>query len=139
MDLTIDDIYELFSWETADSDEEWAVRVETGIAEARKLKNIFPFIQPTVAGRNNKSVWEPCAKVIVLKSDEDLEDYLYELLEWLQDMNWPGADIIFNRLSQISADIIQSYIDFSIFRAKRAGDECWLNVLEALREHRDWC
>ena len=138
MSLTIDDIYDLFAWDASFSNEEYNARVDRGIAEAGKLKNIYPFIQPIVAGRNSKSVWEPCAKVIALKSDEELDDYMYRLLEWLQDMNWPGAEIIFERLSQIPYAKIQDYVEFSIHRAKREQDEIWLNTLEALKEHRHW-
>ena len=138
MNLTIDDIYDLFTWDASYSDEEYDERVERGIAEARKLRNIYPFIQPIVAGRNSKSAWEPCAKVVALKSDAELEDYLYLLLKWLQDMNWPGADIIFDRLSRIPSVKIQSHIELSICLAKRNDDESWLNTLEALKEHRNW-
>ena len=138
MNLTIDDIYDLFAWDASFSNEEYNARVDRGIAEAGKLKNIYPFIQPIVAGRNSKSVWEPCAKVIALKSDEELDDYMYRLLEWLQDMNWPGAEIIFERLSQIPYAKIQDYVEFSIHRAKREQDEIWLDTLEALKEHRHW-
>lgn len=138
MSLTIDDIYDLFAWDASFSNEEYNARVDRGIAEAGKLKNIYPFIQPIVAGRNSKSVWEPCAKVIALKSDEELDDYMYRLLEWLQDMNWPGAEIIFERLSQIPYAKIQDYVEFSIHRAKREQDEIWLDTLEALKEHRHW-
>jgi hypothetical protein len=138
MALNIDEIYDLFTWDVSCSDEEYDARVERGIAEARKLRNIYPFIQPIVAGRNSKSVWEPCAKVVALKSDEELQDYMYLLLEWLQDMNWPGAEIIFDRLSQIPSEKICCYVDFSMRRAKRDEDESWQNTLEALKEHRHW-
>lgn len=138
MALNMDEIYDLFTWDASYSDEEYNARVDRGIAEARKLKNIYPFIQPIVAGRNCKSVWEPCAKVIALKSDEELDDYMYLLLEWLRDMNWPGAEIIFDRLFRIPLTKIQGEIAFSIHRAKRDNDEIWLNTLEALKEHRHW-
>ena len=138
MCLTIDDIYDLFTWDNSYSDEEYNARVERGIAEARKLRNIYPFIQPIVAGKNSKSVWEPCAKVIALKSDAELEDYLYLLLEWLQDMNWPGAEIIFDRLSQMPCAKIRNYVEYSMNRAKRDNDKSWLDTLEALKERRQW-
>ena len=119
MALNMDEIYDLFTWDASYSDEEYDARVERGIAEARKLKNIHPFIQPIVAGRNSKSVWEPCAKVIALKSDDELDDYMYRLLEWLQDMNWPGAEIIFDRVSQIPLEKICRYVEFSMYRARK--------------------
>lgn len=137
--LNIDEIYELFTWDASYSEEEYDARVARGIAEARKLRNIYPFIQPIIAGdKSSKSVWEPCAKVVALKSDEELDNYLYLLLEWLQDMNWPGAEIMFDRLSRIPAEKIEPKIDYCIHRAKREDDEIWLSTLEALKEHRSW-
>lgn len=136
--MNIDEIYDLFTWDASYSNAEYDARVERGIAEARKLKNIYPFIQPIVAGKNSKSVWEPCAKVVALKSDEELDNYLYLLLDWLKDMNWPGAEIIFERLSQIPSAKIRNYVEFSMNLAKRDKDEIWLNTLEALKDHRHW-
>ena len=138
MTLTMDEIYDLFTWDASYSNEEYDDRVERGIAEARKLRYIFPFIQPIVPVKNSKSVWEPCAKVIALKSDGELEDYMYLLLEWLRDMNWPGAEIIFERLSQIPSVKIRDYVEFSMNLAKRDKDESWLQTLEALKDHRHW-
>ena len=119
MNLTIDDIYDLFTWDASYSDEEYDERVERGIAEARKLRNIYPFIQPIVAGRNSKSAWEPCAKVVALKSDAELEDYLYLLLKWLQDMNWPGADIILIGFPEFP--VLKSRVTLSLAYALRSG------------------
>ena len=135
--LTIDEIYDLFCWNSSYSDEEYCARVEKGIAEARKLRSIYPFIQPFVPGRS-KSIWGPCAKVIALKSDEELVDYMHLLLEWLQDMNWPGAEIIFDRLFRIPFTKIQQDVEFCIFRAMQDNDDIWLNSLKALKEHRQW-
>ena len=138
MYLSIDDIYDLFTWDASFSEEEYNTRVKQGIAEAAKLKNIFPFIQPIVVGKNSKSVWEPCAKVVALKSDEELEIFIFLLLEWLQDMNWPGADIIFERLSKIPPSKIALNIEMCLRRAKQENDESWRHVLEALRDGREW-
>ena len=41
-------------------------------------------------------------KVYQKKSDEVLNPYLSQLLEWLEDLNWPGAWIILERLIKYS-------------------------------------
>ncbi len=138
MSLNIDEIYDLFSWDASYSEEEYEARVERGIGEAIKLRNLYPFMQPVLADRNSKTVWEPCAKLIALKSDDDLDAYMYLLLAWLKDMNWPGAEIVFDRLFRIPVARIEQYLDYSIVRAKRDNDRCWCHVLEALKEHRQW-
>ena len=45
-------------------------------------------------------LWENCAKVLYKKSDEVLAPYLSALLEWLEDLTWPGAVIILERLKK---------------------------------------
>lgn len=134
--LNIDDIYDLFLWDASYSDEEYAAREKQGIEEACKLKNIYPFIQPVIVPpHKSKSVWEPCAKVIALKTDEELMPFLGLLFEWLQDMNWPGATIIFDRLIKIpSADLMTAFRHAKA-RAERAGDESWLLWLDDFEKH----
>ena len=100
--------------------------------EAKK-KN--PFIQPIIVPpEKSKSVWESCAKVISLKTDEELEPFLYLLFEWLQDMNWPGAYIIFDRLSEIPYSTLELSLNFSIEQAKRGNDELWSLALEDFKK-----
>ena len=124
--MSIDEIYDLFMWDASYTDEEYAEREKKGIEEAGKLKNLYPFIQPIVVPPGkSKSVWESCAKVLVLRSDEELKPFLCLLFEWLQDMNWPGADIIFNRLTQMPFPEIESEFLFSRGWADKTQDEMW--------------
>ena len=103
-----------------------------GISLAKSIETIVPFIQP-LTPRHNKNVWENCAVIIAEKSDEELKPYLVELLEWLQDMNWPGALCILNRLQEFSdKDSICDAIDVCIEKAKVCGDEVWEDSLQLL-------
>lgn len=124
--MSIDEIYDLFTWDASYTDEEYAEREKKGIEEAGKLKNLYPFIQPIIVPPDkSKSVWEPCAKVLALRSDEELKPFLCLLFEWLQDMNWPGADIIFSRLMEMPVSYIESELRFSIWRAEKTKDKIW--------------
>lgn len=96
-----------------------------GISLAKNAGTIIPFIQP-LTPKHNKNVWENCAVIIAEKSDEDLKPYLGELLEWLQDMNWPGAFCILNRMQKYSdRDSICNAINACIEKAKECRDEVW--------------
>lgn len=44
------------------------------------------------------------AQVLLACSESELEPYLPELLEWLGDLNWPVAQIVFEVLHKISPD-----------------------------------
>lgn len=68
-----------------------------GIKRARNLDDLSLLILPSANGES-KGVWENCARALSEISDARLEKYLPSLLEWLQDLNWPGALIILDRL-----------------------------------------
>ena len=108
-----------------------AVQLE-GIRLAEETGEIKPFIQP-LTPRHSKNIWENCAIIISAKSDEELKDYLGELLEWLQDMNWPGAFRIFDRLKCCSdRNLIIHATNESIKTAESANDEIWEQNLRLL-------
>ena len=103
-----------------------------GISLAKDIETIIPFIQP-LTPRYNKNVWENCAVIIAEKGDEKLKPYLDELLEWLQDMNWPGAFCILERLQRYSDNnSIHSAINICVEKAKGCNDEVWEDNLHLL-------
>ena len=107
-----------------------------GISLAKNIETILPFIQP-LTPKHNKNVWENCAVIIAEKSDEKLNPYLIELLEWLQDMNWPGAFCILERLQKISDNnSILNAINVCIKRAKDCGNDVWESNLYMLLKKR---
>ena len=108
-----------------------------GLCLARNnIETIAPFIQP-MTPKHNKNVWQNCAVVIAEKSDEKLKPYLVQLLEWLQDMNWPGAFSILDRLQKYSDyNSICGAINVCIERAKDCGDEIWESNLYLLLQKR---
>lgn len=108
-----------------------------GISLAKNIKTIIPFIQP-VTPKHNKNVWENCAVILAEKNDEELKPHLIELLEWLQDMNWPGAFCILDRLQRYSDNnSIHSAINVCIEKAKDCGDEVWESNLYLLLQKRE--
>jgi len=133
MSITLDEIYESFIWDKSYSDEEYAAKVAVGINEGTKYKYIYPFIQPIIP-EIGKALWEPCAKIVASKSDNELKPYLILLFEWLQDMNWPGAWTIFDRLLQIPFSDLEKEYDFCRNKAEREKDDLWLMALDDFKE-----
>ena len=135
MQYSIDEIYDFFVWDAQLSDGEYDARVQKGIDAAKQIKNLFPFMQPIILPpEKSKSVWEPCAKVIAMRSDEELQPFIFQLLQWIADPNWPGALIIYNRLTQIPYAAIESALHFSKTRAQRENDSGWLSMLDDLNQ-----
>ena len=89
----IDNIMSLIDWTNNPSEQ------SDGIKLAEKEKDIAPFIQPCTE-YYSKNVWDNCAIILSKRSDAELSPYLSDLFAWLQDMNWPGAFSILNRLQK---------------------------------------
>mgnify|MGYP006369448713 CR=1 FL=1 len=103
-----------------------------GIALARNMETIIPFIQP-LTPQHNKNVWDNCAIILAEKTDEEISPYLYALFDWLQDMNWPGADCILNRLKEYNDDKWLNYVlNDCINKAILLKEENWLNILQSI-------
>ena len=121
----ITNIYRLIDWNSPIEDQ------KKGILYAQEIKDISCFIQPMDC-QYNKSIWENCAMIISHRTNEELEPYIIPLLEWLQDMNWPGANIICERLKKISIDFIFKPMSYVIMRASEKDDKEWLYNLREL-------
>jgi hypothetical protein len=106
-----------------------------GLALAKNFTDLNVFMQPMEYG--NKEVWENCAKVIAVKSDKIIKPYLMSLLEWLQDLNWPGAFIILNRMKGFTDEILASVLSQCIDAAIDNQDETWLCNLYYLLENKN--
>ena len=128
--MNIDEIYDLFSWDNAYTPEEYNQREQQGLELAKEVKYLFPFLQPFIPNGKSKSVWEPCAKTIADRTDEELVPYLPFLFRWLQDLNWPGSEIILNRLAKMPKALTEETLKYSKARAEKDQDEMWLEWLE---------
>lgn len=97
-----------------------------GIILAKNIKNLNAFFQPY-----DRDIWENCAKILYLKSDEELYDYIYCMFNWLQDMNWPGSKIIAQRIKEIkNQSFVKEHLNVCINKAIILKDEMWKYWLE---------
>lgn len=127
MTADINKIFEMLSWNSPED-----VQRE-GIEQAKNIKYISVLFQPV----EDKSVWENCAKVICQKTDQELRHYLILMFEWLQDMNWPGFFIIYDRIKVMKPDFIISTYVYIIKEACNLKDENWLDYLAGLIENEE--
>lgn len=127
---SIDEIMEMLDWHN-DS----AIQ-EKGCQLAKDIRCINVFMQP--GGRYyEKNVWDNCAKILAKRPDSDLEPYLYQLFEWLLDMNWPGAFCIWKRLLRYGkSDWYDKVLNACINKSKAIDEEIWLNNLLEFQKQR---
>ena len=77
----------------------------------------------------SKSIWENCAKVLISKEDQELNLYLISMFQWLQDMNWPGAELIYERLKRMPMHYIKTAYTICLSKADYTGDVTWKKIL----------
>lgn len=124
--VDVDYIMDLIDWNKDISEQ------SVGIKLAQNVQSINVFLQPCNK-KYNKNVWENCAEILSERSDEELSPYLTELLKWLQDMNWPGAFCILDRLKRYKDDRWFKYSYDGCFKCAVAlDDEVWQNNLKII-------
>ena len=71
------------------------------------------------------------------KTDEQLEPYLCELLEWIQDINWPGAMLILGRLKHFSGIKLKEPVENAVKKAKgmQVNGLMWIDYLSELLDN----
>ena len=57
---------------------------------------------------------------------------MQKLLEWLQDMNWLGASVVFQLLAKSDPEIVSPSMNAALARARMDDDEDWLMNLASL-------
>ena len=125
--VDIDYIMSLLDWNNPQSEQ------KKGRDLAKDVECINVFFQP-LSEQFNKNVWENCARILVERSDRELQPYLSSLLLWLEDMNWPGAEIILKRLKEYRVDKVLRLVLKEKIREANALDKIgWLMTLCELR------
>lgn len=125
--VNIDYIMDLLDWNNS------IEKQEQGVKLAKEVKCINVFLQPG-SHYYGKNVWGNCAKILSARSNEELSPYLIELMEWLQDMNWPGAFCILNRLKEmVNEQLFKHSYTICLKCAKALDDEVWESNLKILK------
>lgn len=125
--VNIDYIMDLLDWNKSKEEQEY------GIALAKKVKCINVFFQPSYPF--DKNVWDNCAQILSERTNDELMPYLYNLMIWLQDLNWPGAICILNRLKKYPRNsTFKCILDICIDEAQKLNNDIWLNNLLMITE-----
>jgi hypothetical protein len=82
--------------------------------------------------KGDKSRWQNEARVIQALGYPRFREIIPAMLEWLQDLNWPGSNEIVEALAGVPKDELASYISKAAERAMEEGDAEWLVGLQHL-------
>ena len=97
--------------------EETANKILTHIDEYYVSELILPV--------GEKSLWQRCAFIISKMPIDFIAEHAVELMEWFQDLNWPGVDEIFTALSRLPEDELAVALNKSLKTARNTQDEEW--------------
>ena len=126
----IQKIYQMLNWEEP---EEIQAR---GICLAKEIEDLSLLILPPA----EPSVWECCARILSEKNDLALAPYLARLLDWLRDLNWPGASIILDRLKNFPGEQLKEPFIARFAQAKSLDNDeglMWLDYLSELLDNEE--
>ena len=123
VETSIEKILEMLSWNNSDKVQ------NQGINLAEKINYLGHLFQPVTA-KESKSLWKNCALILKDKTDEQLRFWLIDCFIWLQDMNWPGAVTIADRLKLMRGKEFYEYNKQKVIKiAEIIKDEEWLDNL----------
>ncbi len=123
-------IYSMLSWNAPAKLRDLIIYVMSR-SDKYHLKKI---IQP---GRLNKfrskSCWESCAKIISSKNMSKMSyDVIDRLFVWLQDMNGPGAEIVYDYFLSNPCDYWIKCFEKNVQEAYDENDDQWLTSFHNL-------
>lgn len=114
-----------------DWNNEKSVQLE-GIEFGVNMNNVDAFIQP-LTELYSKNIWDNCAEILSRKTDDELKDYLQDLFEWIQDLNWPGAFTILERINTFKdRELVHRIKDKCKHIATENDDNVWLANLDMI-------
>lgn len=125
-ECNIDRIMYLISWERSELEQ------REGISMARNVSCLKAFCQPC-GPDYGKDVWENCAIILAERSDQELESCILDMLLWLKDLNWPGADLIQERLMRFQkVNLLATYLNSMVPALEKLEEWAWLSFLADL-------
>ncbi len=122
----------LYDLEKLISDLNWKNSIELqkmAIENLMKIEDmqVIHLIKPIA-----KSHWQNAALVIKKIGYPRNRQAIPGLIEWIQDMNWPGAEIAFEILLSIDVSILLPHIEIAIQKAINENDEIWIMAIREL-------
>lgn len=72
-----------------------------------------------------KGLFQRCALIISKMPIDFIAKHAVDLMEWFQDLNWPGVDEIYIALSQLPEDALTVALNKSLETARNTQDEEW--------------
>jgi hypothetical protein len=128
MSKEIDNLIEQLSWNGTEERQRHAI---DALVELVPHSELYKLMRPGKA----KDTWENAAEVIARYNRKFGQKEILGMFEWLQDINWPGASLIFKKLNSMSRHQISAPLEMAMCQAQRTNDQEWMEQLVKIREN----
>ncbi|WP_282044848.1 DUF5071 domain-containing protein [Roseibium album] len=113
---------------------DWRRPKEVQAAAKRSIRlKIGDDLSPLMIQNLRKTQWENAAEILENLEPSKVVQFVPDLLEWLKDMNWPGADRVKKICLNFEKHELLPSIDVKISKAREDTDEDWVEALLSLR------
>jgi len=110
----------------------WNTPEEIKGAAMRELEQLDEDTLSVLIQPNGKGCWENAAIVLKRIGYPRVRKVIPGLFEWLQDINWPGAEIVIEILANIEKKEILPYIETTLIEAAKKNDDPWITGINEL-------
>ncbi|MDP4177252.1 MAG: DUF5071 domain-containing protein [Bacillota bacterium] len=102
---------------------------ENAICEIASMNLLNPkdLLQPS-----RKEYWENAAKVLIKMGYPRIKESISGLLIWLQDMNWPGSNVVIEILRSLPKAVFIPHLECAVLEAMNTNDDIWLSNLSII-------
>ncbi|TEB15728.1 hypothetical protein Psfp_01959 [Pelotomaculum sp. FP] len=120
--MDIDILLKKLSWHMPKHVQEAATNELSCLSYDKKLPML---LQP-----NHKDCWENATIGLKKIGYPRIEGIIYGLITWLQDINWPGAYIVIDILSEVDKEELLPHIERALIEA--CYDDSWIYGIRLL-------
>ncbi|CAM3054870.1 DUF5071 domain-containing protein [Hathewaya histolytica] len=85
----------------------------------------------------SKEYWQNAAKVLFKLGYPKIREVIPGLLRWLQDINWPGSNIVMEVLGTIPKHVFIPYLEDAVIESLSEDDDIWIEGLSYFLEQFD--
>lgn|GEM_PF-488795 len=110
----------------------WDMPLQTQKEAMHRLAGIDDDRMQLLIRPGDKSCWENAARILRNIGYPRNHKVIPGLMAWLQDMNWPGAEIVMEILESIDRKTLIPYIEDSLEKVADDDDFLWITAIKEL-------
>ena len=109
---------------------DWGLPQEIQIQNIKKVQiSCDEDVRQLIMPYRKQNSWHNCAVILAKLDNVTILRFLPDLLGWVKDLNWPGADVILERINLLPMEQMQPLCKAAYTLAMNEKDEQWAENL----------